>query len=502
MARRGGVDEGEPPEANGGLVAHDSTIEADTHADDRRRTSKKTRRTRSESMTSFPRVSPEPPHEQEPRDSTSKVRSLVNRLRSASLSITWAESEQKARPARAGGVQQAFRSAWRRAVALTERHIPKEEPRTGPIVIRTPMEAFADEGAPAMPQSVGRTRSQSESTPRPAPPTDAERATEPTGPKEPAVVRAIEEASAPANHAPVSRRPADQGGEECCICGNKRSVAKRRTLRTSRASAAPRVSGFRADVAARCAEVQHADCGDASFPQAPGIWEDGKTESSICSTTSDCDCTDTETTTAVNHSSHGAYGSTPASAPGDEATRADASVSSPQGCPESAPSLICHEGRRARAGHQPSRERRAAKDTAHDGGFSRGHPGSALFCRAARARGDARADPACAVGDAACGRTQRGCADAAEGRDDAFAGKALDEDFAHEAPHGDLASETLDNAFACETLDNFACQTLNNLACQTLNHDLAHETLVSEGAAPLSGGALRPTLPVHIPCPP
>ncbi|KAI5887047.1 uncharacterized protein SCHCODRAFT_02602720 [Schizophyllum commune H4-8] len=213
----------EPPEAGARHVALDSSSPQNTH----RRILKKHAhdhsydhdRTRSESTISFPR--PPSAAKEQPRDSSSKVRSLMDRLRSASLSITWAENEHKAaRPSGPSGLQQAFRSAWKRAVALSGRHTPNSngEARTGPTVIRTPMEAFADDASLAatltIPAPMGRARSQSESAPRTTVFLAGEQTTGPllTTTKGPTIVRTAEEAfspekSDPTSQAPVSKRP-------------------------------------------------------------------------------------------------------------------------------------------------------------------------------------------------------------------------------------------------------------------------------------------------------
>ncbi|KAL1660642.1 hypothetical protein GGF50DRAFT_118723 [Schizophyllum commune] len=227
MARKAIVDEDEePPEAGARHVVHDSSYPPDTH----RRILKKRPhdhsydhdRTRSESTISFPR--PPSAAKEQPRASSSKVRSLMDRLRSASLSITWAENEHKAaRPSGPSGLQQAFRSAWKRAVALSGRHTPNSngEARGGPTVIRTPMEAFADDASLAatltIPPPMGRARSQSESAPRTTvfPTNDQTTGLPLMTSNGPTIVRTAEEAfsrkkSDPTSQAPVSKRPGRQ----------------------------------------------------------------------------------------------------------------------------------------------------------------------------------------------------------------------------------------------------------------------------------------------------
>ncbi|KAI4528908.1 hypothetical protein K525DRAFT_262687 [Schizophyllum commune Loenen D] len=148
----------------------------------------------------------------------------MDRLRSASLSITWAENEHKAaRPSGPSGLQQAFRSAWKRAVALSGRHTPNSngEARGGPTVIRTPMEAFADDASLAatltIPPPMGRARSQSESAPRTTvfPTNDRTTGLPLMTSNGPTIVRTAEEAfspkkSDPTSQAPVSKRPGRQ----------------------------------------------------------------------------------------------------------------------------------------------------------------------------------------------------------------------------------------------------------------------------------------------------
>ncbi|KAL1704080.1 hypothetical protein EV121DRAFT_291760 [Schizophyllum commune] len=224
MARKAIVDEDEePPEAGARHVVHDSSSPPDIH----RRILKKHPhdhsydhdRTHSESTISFPR--PPSAAKEQPRASSSKVRSLMDRLRSASLSITWAENEHKAaRPSGPSGLQQAFRSAWKRAVALSGRHTPNSngEARGGPTVIRTPMEAFADDASLAatltIPPPMGRARSQSESAPRTTvfPTNDQTTGLPLMTSNGPTIVRTAEEAfslekSDPTFQAPVSKRP-------------------------------------------------------------------------------------------------------------------------------------------------------------------------------------------------------------------------------------------------------------------------------------------------------
>ncbi|KAL1717983.1 hypothetical protein EV715DRAFT_291696 [Schizophyllum commune] len=224
MARKAIVDEDEEPlEAGARHVVHDNSSPQNTH----RRILKKHPhdhsydhdRTRSESTISFPR--PPSAAKEQPRASSSKVRSLMDRLRSASLSITWAENEHKAaRPSGPSGLQQAFRSAWKRAVALSGRHTPNSnrEARGGPTVIRTPMEAFADDASLAatltIPPPMGRARSQSESAPRTTvfPTNDQTTGLPLMTSNGPTIVRTAEEAfspeqSDPTSQAPVSKRP-------------------------------------------------------------------------------------------------------------------------------------------------------------------------------------------------------------------------------------------------------------------------------------------------------
>ncbi|KAL1678039.1 hypothetical protein EV122DRAFT_278671 [Schizophyllum commune] len=213
----------EPLEAGARHVVHDNSSPQNTH----RRILKKHPhdhsydhdRTRSESTISFPR--PPSAAKEQPRASSSKVRSLMDRLRSASLSITWAENEHKAaRPSNPSGLQQAFRSAWKRAVALSGRHTPNSnvEARGGPTVIRTPMEAFADDASLAatltIPPPMGRARSQSESAPRTTvfPTNDQATGLPLMTSNDPTIDRTAEEAflpekSDPTSQAPVSKRP-------------------------------------------------------------------------------------------------------------------------------------------------------------------------------------------------------------------------------------------------------------------------------------------------------
>ncbi|KAL1735091.1 hypothetical protein EV714DRAFT_268366 [Schizophyllum commune] len=211
----------EPPEAGARHVVHDSSSPPDTH----RRILKKHPhdhsydhdRTRSESTISFPR--PPSAAKEQPRASSSKVRSLMDRLRSASLSITWAENEHKAaRPSGPSGLQQAFRSAWKRAVALSGRYTPNSnrEARGGPTVIRTPMEAFADDASLAatltIPPPMGRARSQSESAPRTTvfPTNDQTTGLPLKTSNGPTIVRTAEEAFSPEQSDPTSQAPASK----------------------------------------------------------------------------------------------------------------------------------------------------------------------------------------------------------------------------------------------------------------------------------------------------
>ncbi|KAL1695806.1 hypothetical protein GGG16DRAFT_108978 [Schizophyllum commune] len=195
-------------------------------------------RTHSESTISFPR--PPSAAKEQPRASSGKVRSLMDRLRSASLSITWAENEHKAaRPSGPSGLQQAFRSAWKRAVALSGRHTPNSngEARGGPTVIRTPMEAFADDASLAatltIPPPMARARSQSESAPRTTvfPSNDQTTGLPLVTSNGPTIVRTAEEAflpekSDPTSQAPVSKRPGRQRhlfwlGMSTALLGNR-----------------------------------------------------------------------------------------------------------------------------------------------------------------------------------------------------------------------------------------------------------------------------------------
>lgn len=204
-------------------IVVDTDTPPDTHAEAHRRLLEQSDLTRHESTSDVPR---HPSQENNAfRGAAEKppvVRSLMERLRSASLSITWSGDEQQSRPSRPNGFQQAFRSAWRRAVALTERHSPRAEPETRPVVIRTPMEAFLDKGvqstAPVLPASVQRSQSMSGSASPGRPTASQARGQDVQTPPTfratgPIIIKTVEEAFStdsgdPAAEATVSRRPA------------------------------------------------------------------------------------------------------------------------------------------------------------------------------------------------------------------------------------------------------------------------------------------------------